>query len=666
MLRPSNLTLALLAATLAAPAGAALPERALFAQYCFGCHGLDEKTAQAGINLEELSGQQPIVRNREIWARVIGALEVDLMPPRGMPQPSEDERRRMHETLADAIEGFDYSKVDDPGFEPMRRLSHTEYDNTLRDLFGVDLDPTERFPEELSGESGFDNSANTLFLQSALMERYIVAAERVVGEALPAEPRTDAHRRARDLIFVATPAESGGDLVAAKRVMERFLLRAYRRPPTDDELQRALEQYRGARSDGQDFEGAVKQVLPSVLISPKFLLRVEAGRDDEQPFRVSDFELASRLSYFLWASMPDDELFELAARGELHEPAVLSQQVDRMLADPRADTLGTVFAGQWLGFRHVGTRIWLDPIDNPWCTDTLMTAMREESALFFLSLLRDDLPIRRLIDADYTFVNEELATALYAIEGIRGPQMRRIRFDDPNRGGIIGQGSILAVTSNYKDTSPVKRGNYILETLLGTPPPPPPADAGVLDEEVQKLKQMSFREKLEMHSSNEACRVCHSRIDPLGFSLENFDYFGRWREAYHFRTRVEDPEETDEVKVVEDVDAFAETRYYKNTYKTIDAAGSLPDGTSFTGPAGLKRALLDQRHDDLVRQVASKMLSYALGRQLEYYDEPAVRRIITELETNEYRFQTLLKAVVRSYPFQFKKNPTEETMESQP
>ncbi len=585
------------------------------------------------------------------------------MPPQGTAQPSEVERRRMLETLGDAIDDFDYSEVDDPGFEPMRRLTHTEYDHTLRDLFGVDLDPAERFPEELSGASGFDNSANTLFLQSALMERYIATAERVVDLALPASAKrsTPAHRRAHDRIFAAAAGGSGDGAGAAEQVVARFLSRAYRRPPHEAELGRALDHYSRARSEGQDFEEAIKQVLASVLISPKFLLRVEAGRDGDQPFRIGDYELASRLSYFLWASMPDDELFDSAARNELHEPDVLLQQVDRMLADPKADTLGYVFAAQWLGFNHVGTRIWLDPIDNPWCTATLMTAMRDESALFFLSLLRDNLPIRRLIDADYTFLNEELATALYAMEGIQDAEMRRVKLDDPNRGGIIGHGSILAVTSNYKDTSPVKRGNYILETLLGTPPPPPPPNAGVLDEDVQKLKEMSFREKLERHSRDETCRVCHSRIDPLGFSLENFDFFGRWRDSYHFRSRVEDPAEADEVAVVEDVDAFAETRYYKNVYKPIDAAGSLPDGTRFTGPAGLKGALLDRRHDDLVRQVVSKMLSYALGRQLEYYDEPAVRKIITALEDDDYRFQTLLRTVVASYPFQYKKNPSEES-----
>ena len=653
-----------LVAVLAAPAAAqdpsaALPELPLYERYCFGCHGPDKKTAQAGMNLEALGLETPLVRNREAWSRVAAALDVGLMPPEGMPQPSDAERRLMIDSLEASLESFDYSTVDDPGWESMRRLTHTEYEHTLRDLFGVDLDPTERFPEELSGASGFDNSTNTLFLQASLMERYIAVAERVVTLALPDEPTTGDHRVARDRVFVATPEQAGGDAEAATVILERFLLRAYRRPPQEDEIDRALDHYRSARAEGHDHEAAVKQVLAAVLISPKFLLRVEAGGDGHEPYRVGDYELASRLSYFFWASMPDDALFDLAARGVLHEPQVLMEQVDRMLADPNADTLGYVFAAQWLGFRHVGTRIWLDPIDNPWCTDTLMTSMRDESALFFLSLLRDDLPIRRLIDANYTFVNEELASTLYGMDDVRGEHMRRVTFDDPNRGGILGHGSIMAVTSNYKDTSPVKRGNYILETLLGTPPPPPPANAGVLTDEVQKLKEMSFREKLEMHSRNETCRVCHSKIDPLGFSLENFDFFGRWRDAYHFRARVEDPDEADEVRVVEDVDAFGETRYYKNTYKPIDARGSLPDGTRFTGPAGLKRALLEHRHDDLVRQVVSRMLSYALGRQLEYYDEPAVRKILAALEDDDYRFQTLLREVVASYPFLYKKSPAE-------
>ena len=629
-------------------------------QYCFQCHG--PQTQTAGIDLATLVTERPLVRNRETWERVIEALDAGEMPPDGAPPLPPEVRRRMAAMLHRDIEEFDYSSLDDPGFELMRRLTHTEYDNTIRDLFGVALNVTERFPDELTGSSGFDNSSNTLFLQPALMERYIAAAERVVELALPTEPTDVRHLASRELIFVAAPGGGLGDEDAAEAVLERFLGRTYRRPATAGELDQALAQYRSGRAAGLDHEVAVKRVLQSVLISPKFLLRVERGHAGGDPYRVDDWELASRLSYFLWASMPDQELFDFAARGELRDPETLRAQVSRMLADRRADTLGTVFAAQWLGFQHVGTRIWLDPIDNPWCTASLMTAMRDESSLFFLSLLREDRPIRDLIDADYTYVNEELAATLYGMEGIRGEHMRRVALDDPNRGGVIGQPSILALTSNYKETSPVKRGSYVLDVLLGTPPPPPPPNAGVLSEEVADLRGLSFREKLEMHSSNETCRACHSRIDPIGFSLENFDYFGRWREAYHFRQRVEDPAEADEI-----VEFQTETspdpivRHYRNTHRVIAADGALPDGTPFAGPAGLKRALIETRHEDLVRQVVSKMLAYALGRQLEYYDEPAVRTIIAALEADGYRFRTLLQEIVASYPFQYKKNRVEET-----
>ena len=627
----------------------------LVEKYCFACHGAETQTA--GINLHTLVRQRPLVRNRETWQRVMNAVEVGKMPPATALQPSDVERGSLVKSLTDAIDNFDYSTIDDPGYERIRRLTHRELDNTLRDLLGADFSVTDRFPTELTGSSGFDNSANTLFLESSLMERYIAAAERVVELMLPSDPTTATQRRAHAMVFIAAPGPGLTDAQAAEQILRRFMERAYRRLPTDTDVNRGLLQFQAARESGRSFAESIKGVLQAVLVSPKFLLRIEESHDTNEPYPIENWELASRLSYFLWASMPDAELRQDAANGTLSDPSVLNEQIDRMLADPRADTLGTIFAGQWLGFQHVGTRIWLDPIDNPWCTDTLMTAMRNESSLFFMSLVRDDRPIRRLIDADYTFVNEELATTLYGIDGIRGQEMQRIKLQDPHRGGILGHSSILALTSNYKDTSPVKRGHYVLDTILGTPPPPPPPGAGVLSEEVADLRKLSFREKVELHSSNPTCRSCHSRIDPIGFSLENFDYFGRWRDSYHFRERVETEEEADEISVVEDTNVFNERRFYKNTHTPIVAAGSLPSGTTFDGPVGLKRTLLSERHDDLVRQTATKMLAYALGRQLEYYDEPAVRKILAQLETDDYRFQTLIKAIVNSYPFRSKKTP---------
>ena len=666
-LLPVLVVLSVVSDTLAAagqPTGRATdpqPAATVLSQYCFQCH--DAQTQTAGINLEGLILQRPLVRNRQTWTRVIDAVEIGKMPPSNSRQLTDLERETLVELLTNAVDNFDYSVINNPGFEPIRRLTHRELDNTLRDLIGADFSVTERFPDELTGASGFDNSANTLFLDSGLMERYIAAAERVVELMLPdRSPKSNAERRAYRLVFGALePGPNLSEEEAANQVLRRFLERAYRHPPSSTDLEQAVGRYSTARQSGHDFFAAIKVVLQAVLISPKFLMRTETPPDttDTQPYRISDWDLASRLSYFIWASMPDAELRNLARQKTLSAPNVLANQIDRMLSDPRANTLGTSFAAQWLGFQHVGTRIWLDPIDNPWCTTTLMTAMRDESSMFFMSLIRDNQPIRRLIDADYTFVNEELAETLYGMKNIRGQEMRRVHLNDPNRGGVLGHGSTLAVTSNYKETSPVKRGHYVLDVLLGTPPPPPPPNAGVLSQEVADLRELSFRQKLDMHSKNESCRVCHSKIDPIGFSLENFDYFGRWRDSYHYRQRVKTEEEANEIRVVEDTNVFTEKRFYKNTFTPINASGALPSGTTFLGPTGLKQALLEERHSDLVRQTASKLLSYGLGRQLEYFDEPAVRTIIAALEDEGFRFRTLVKAIALSFPFQYKKLPSD-------
>ena len=631
----------------------------LFAENCAACHGPETQTA--GINLTSLIREAPLVTNLETWRRVIRALEVGKMPPPGAPQPTVAVRARMLDLLQNDIENFDFSTIDNPGFELMRRLTHTEYDNTIRDLFGVRLDVTDRFPTELIGNSGFENSSNTLFLQSSLMERYIGAAQTIVDLALPVEPITAVHFQTRELIYIKTPDSFFTEKEASETVLSNFLGKAYRRPLIDEELLAATQQFTLARSNGLSYESSIKQVIQAALISPKFLLRVESGRESLGSYQVNEWELASRLSYFLWATMPDKELFDLAAEGRLSDPIVMEQQVSRMLRDEKANTLGDVFAAQWLGFHNVGTRIWLDPIDNPWCTDTLMTAMRDETSMFFMSLVRDNLPIRTLIDADFTYVNEELAATLYDIEDVVGDHMRRIEVSDPNRGGILGHASILALTSNYTTTSPVKRGVYVLDTILGTPPPEPPPNVGVLSQELQEMREMSFREKVEMHSSNEYCRGCHSRIDPIGFSMENFSFFGQWRDTYDFRVRVDSEEEADE-SIMINTESSPEpvTIHFKTTKRRISSQGSLPDGEDFDGPSGLKQALLKDRYEDLVRQVVSRMLSYSLGRQLEYYDEPAVRSIIAALEEGEFRFQTLIQKVVASYPFRYKKNPDKE------
>ena len=560
------------------------PAAPLLEQYCFRCHGPETQTA--GVNLDGLIAQRPLVRNREAWTRAIDAVEVGKMPPAGAQQPSDAERETLHALLSDSIDDFDYSTVDDPGYEPAKRLTHRELDNTLRDLVGANFTLTDRFPAELAGASGFDNTANTLFLESTLMERYIAAAERVVELMLPPEPATEAERRAHELVFIATPGGGLGDEEAAELVLRHFLGRAYRRPPGEADVARALGQYRATRQSGQPFQDAVKVVLQAILISPKFLLRVETPPEvaDSAPYRISDWDLAARLSYFLWSSMPDAELRDLARRGELSDPAVLEAQVDRMLADPKADTLGTSFAAQWLGFQHVGSRIWLDPIDNPWCTDTLMIAMRDESSLFVLSLLRDNQPIRRLIDADYTYVNEELATTLYGMEGIEGEHMRRVRLDDPNRGGYLGHGSVLALTSNYKDTSPVKRGHLRPRRAARHPAAPAaagrrspvggarrPARAQLPREAGDALQQSDLQRLPQPHRPDRLQPGELRLLRPLARHLP-------------LRERVETEEEADEIRIIEDTNVFTEKRFYRNTYTPIPAAGSSRAAPRSTAP----------------------------------------------------------------------------------
>lgn len=590
--------------------------------YCFRCH--DQDTGKGDIDLESTLESSPLVRHKDTWVNVMERLKNHDMPPEGKPQPTPGERKRLLAWLDQEINHFDYSQIDNPGYEPVRRLTHVEFNHAIRDLFGMDLNLTEDFPIDLSGTSGFDNSANTLFLQPALFERYVAVVDKIIALALPETPKTDEQRAARKRIFVSEPSEDVSEEEAAMTILRRFLKRAYRRPLAEEELDLALATFQTARKAGKDFEGAIKKALSAALLSPNFLLKIESSRDTDQAYRVNDWELANRLSFFLWASIPDERLADLAERGQLHEDSTLRKQVERMLADPKADALGQVFAAQWLGYDDLGVRIRLDPIDNPWCTESLMDAMKAESSLFFVSLLRENQPLHRLIDADYTYLNEELAEH-YDLEGIQGEQMRRVALSNAQRGGILGQGSIHAVTSFPHRTSPVVRGKWILETLLGTPPPPPPPNVSEFSDEIEDQEELSERQKLELHRKNPNCYGCHSKMDPLGFSLQHYDWFGRWRDE------------------IDD--------------KPVDARGELPDGTTFTGATGLRRIIIERRFNDLARQITRKMLSYGLGRQLEYYDERAVRQIVSQLEADGYRFHSLILGIVRSYPFQYNKVP---------
>ncbi len=414
---------------------------------------------------------------------------------------------------------------------------------------------------------------------------------------------------------------------AARAVVEPFARRAWRRPVHEAELETLLAIFDRARAKGSDFPNAVRPMLKAVLVSPLFLLRIEDDRPatgGERHRRVNDHELAARLSYFLWSSLLDDELTAAAERGALADPAELERQTRRMLADPKARALTDNFGIPWL---QLGNLAAARPTQEfyPSFSPSLKESMFQEALLFLENMRLEDRSVLELIDSDYTFVNEELARH-YALGGVSGPQMRRVALrPGDHRGGVLDMGSVLAVTSHTYRTSPTMRGKYVLEVLLGAPPPPPPANAGALKEEAAGQPAKTFRESLERHASVPACAACHSRIDPLGFGLENFDGTGKWRESEG---------------------------------ELLDASGELPSGEKFTGPEELKE-LLFSRQDQFLRNLSEQMLTYALGRRLEDCDQPSVLEIQTAVRQDP-RFSTLVVSVVKSFPFQHRRNAPEE------
>jgi hypothetical protein len=402
---------------------------------------------------------------------------------------------------------------------------------------------------------------------------------------------------------------------------------AYRRPIVRDDLRKPMQFFRDGMAEGGGFEAGIENALSAVLVSPEFLFRVEmdpAGVAPGTAYRISDLELASRLSFFLWSSLPDDTLVDAAVRGDLRRPKQFEAQVRRMLADERSSSLVTNFASQWLHLRNLESAT-PDLRRFPNFDDNLRQAFRQETELFVESILREDRSLTDLLGANYTFVNERLAKH-YGIPHIYGSHFRKVTFPDDGdrqRGGLLRHGSILTVTSYATRTSPVIRGKWILDNLLGTPPPPPLPDVPSLDDNTVSAN-LPIRERLAAHRANPACASCHDLMDPIGFSLENFDAVGRWRTT--------------------------EER------KPIDASGGLPDGSTFVGVAALERGLL-QRPELFAGAVAEKLLIFALGRGVEYHDAPAIREIVRRAHADNYRFSTLILGIVNSTPFQMRKSP---------
>jgi mono/diheme cytochrome c family protein len=428
----------------------------------------------------------------------------------------------------------------------------------------------------------------------------------------------------RRRIFVCRPATGGDELACATRILSTLVRRAYRRPAADADIQRLLPFYTAGLSEG-GFDRGMQKALERVLVSPQFLFRIEHDPGNIPPgtlYRISDLELASRLSFFLWSSIPDDELLDAAIAGNLKSPAVLEQQVLRMLADPRSESMVTNFAAQWLYLRDIEAKQ-PDELLFPDFDETLRSAFQRETELFLDSVLRENRSVLDLLTANYTFVNERLAEH-YGIPNVQGSYFRRVTFPDGStRGGLLGQGSILTLTSYATRTSPVLRGKWVLENLLASsPPPPPPIVPALKTESGEPGQTLPMREAMTQHRANPACASCHALMDPIGFAMENFDAVGKWRD--------------------------------RDAGHRIDASGVLPGGTKFDGMAGLKGALLAQP-ERFVSAMAEKLLMYALGRNLQYYDASSVREIVREAARSHYTFSSLVSGVVKSAPFQMRK-----------
>jgi hypothetical protein len=428
----------------------------------------------------------------------------------------------------------------------------------------------------------------------------------------------------RRRIFISRPKGPEDEEECAKRILSSLARQAFRRPVDDEDLKPLMDFYRKGRAEGE-FELGIETALSSLLVKPQFLFRIERDPPALAPgtaYRIDDVELASRLSFFLWSSAPDEELLNLAVKGELSRPEVLEKQVRRMLADDRSQSLVSNFASQWLYLRNLDS-VTPDMRLYPDFDDNLRQSLRRETELFFAGVLREDRSVLDLIKANHTYLNERLAKH-YGISHVYGSRFRRVGVEEEShRGGLLRQGSILTVTSYATRTSPVIRGHWVLQNLVGTPPPPPPPDVPALkDNTVSSL--LSMRERLKQHRTNAACANCHQQMDPVGFSLENFDAVGRWRKT--------------------------------DAGQAIDADGGLLDGSEFSGVSGLEQALL-HRPELFVRTLTEKLLTYGLGRGVEYYDAPAVRQIVREARADNYRFSRLIIGVAKSTSFQMRKSP---------
>lgn len=709
-------------------------------KFCVGCH--EGKGAAGGLDLAKYKTGALAYEDPDVWDRVIRNVGSGHMPPKGAPAPTEAQRKQFTDWLGVAL--AENCKVADPGRVTIRRLNRAEYDNTIRDLLGVDFQASADFPSDDVGH-GFDNIGDVLSMSPLLLEKYLRAAEQIAGKAivlsgkktfavdfemarldgagrigdagewlffangkvagqvdipragqyilrvrawgqqagpdackmsLIAGPKVVASvsvpqtrtqpgvfeaplslpqgkmffgasfdndyynpqapdpkmKGDRNLIIesieVVGPLDNGAlpethrRLVlarpegddwgsAARQCLTPLVARAFRRPARADEIERLLKLVQLRKKAGESYEESLRVAVQAVLVSPNFLFRVEESKTGV----LDGYQLASRLSYFLWSSMPDATLMTLAAKGTLTKPEILVQQAQRMLKDPKAKALADNFAAQWLQLRKLDV-VSPDRKLFPDFDDRLKDSMRKETVMFFQNIVDEDRSILEFLDSRTAFLNGDLAKH-YGISGVDGAEFRKVMLTDPRRGGLLTQGSVLTVTSNPTRTSPVKRGKWVLENLLGTPPPPPPPGAGDLPD-AGPNKGKTVRERLEIHRQNPECASCHARMDPIGFGLENFDATGAWRTS--------------------------------DDGQPVDPNGQMPDGSKVDGPQALRMYLLAKK-DLFVHAFAEKMLTYALGRGLSAADKCFVDEVASAAKKDGYKFSAIVCGVARSEAF---------------
>ena len=583
-------------------------------RYCLECHSGEKP--KASLDLSRFDSMDKILSEALLWDDILIRLSQGDMPPKEADLPTLNERSEFLNWVESSLQKAACQSGPHAGPAVLRRLNRAEYSASVRDLLDIHFDAGEALPSDGSGGEGFDNASETLFISPIHAEKYMDAA-RVAVEYAFADPRS--LRR----FLVAEPDEKTSPEVAARRVIEDFLPRAFRRSIPESEILEYLALFHAAYKADPSFMVAIRLTLQAVLISPKFLFIAEEPNFDSKPHKVTDHELASRLSYFLWGSLPDDELLKAADEGNLSDSRILQEQFKRMLGSQNSRKVRNFsqnFVEQWLGTRALGREFKPDKSIRGYDSE-LEGGMKYEPVFFFHEILTENRSLLDLLKADYTYVNRRLARH-YRIKGEFREQPKRVQLTDENRrGGLLSMAAVLAVSSYPHRTSPVLRGKWILETILGDPPPPPPSNVPELEESASSVSSESLRQRLELHRQNVACAQCHDRIDPLGFGLENYGVLGRWRDKYEGHT--------------------------------VDARGALPDGTTFSGPAELKLALLG-RKDQFVRHLTKKMLGYALGRGLTYYDYCAVNSIVDKLRANDYKSHHLLFGIIQSVPFRFK------------